>query len=54
MVIIESYTIAIIMCILGGIIWMVGFSLMTLARNQAGAAISYGLGQGVMQIVKIR
>jgi len=50
MVIIESYTTAIIMCILGGIIWMVGFSFMTLAQYQAGAAISYGLGQRATMI----
>jgi len=36
--------------LVGGIIWMVGFSFMTLAQNQAGAAISYGLGQGATMI----
>lgn len=29
---------------------MVGFSFMTLAQDQAGAAISYGLGQGATMI----
>jgi glucose uptake protein len=36
--------------LLGGIIWMVGFSFMTIAQDQAGAAISYGLGQGATMI----
>lgn len=36
--------------LLGGAIWMVGFSFMTLAQDQAGAAISYGLGQGATMI----
>lgn len=36
--------------LLGGIIWMLGFSFMTLAQDQAGAAISYGLGQGATMI----
>ena len=36
--------------ILGGVIWMIGFSFMTLAQDQAGTAISYGLGQGATMI----
>jgi glucose uptake protein len=36
--------------ILGGLIWCTGFSLMTLAGNQAGTAISYGLGQGATMV----
>lgn len=36
--------------ILGGAIWMLGFSFMTLAQDQAGTAISYGLGQGATMI----
>jgi glucose uptake protein len=36
--------------ILGGLIWCLGFSLMTLAADKAGTAISYGLGQGATMI----
>lgn len=36
--------------LLGGMIWMIGFSFMTLAQDQAGTAISYGLGQGATMI----
>jgi glucose uptake protein len=36
--------------ILGGLIWCLGFSLMTLAADIAGPAISYGLGQGATMI----
>jgi glucose uptake protein len=36
--------------IVGGLIWCTGFSLMTLAGNQAGTAISYGLGQGATMV----
>jgi glucose uptake protein len=36
--------------IIGGLIWCTGFSLMTLAGNQAGTAISYGLGQGATMV----
>jgi glucose uptake protein len=36
--------------LVGGIIWMIGFSFMTLAQDQAGTAISYGLGQGATMI----
>ncbi|HTQ66730.1 MAG TPA: GRP family sugar transporter [Puia sp.] len=39
--------------ILGGLIWCTGFSLMTLAADKAGAAISYGLGQGATMIAVI-
>jgi glucose uptake protein len=39
--------------ILGGSIWCTGFSLMTLAADKAGAAISYGLGQGATMIAVI-
>jgi glucose uptake protein len=34
----------------GGLIWCLGFSLMTLSSDKAGAAISYGLGQGATMI----
>jgi glucose uptake protein len=36
--------------ILGGLIWCLGFSLMTLAADKAGTAISYGLGQGATMV----
>ncbi len=36
--------------LLGGTIWMTGFSFMTMAQDQAGTAISYGLGQGATMI----
>jgi glucose uptake protein len=36
--------------VLGGLVWCLGFSLMTLAAGQAGPAISYGLGQGATMI----
>jgi glucose uptake protein len=36
--------------ILGGLIWCLGFSLMTLAAEKAGPAISYGLGQGATMV----
>jgi len=39
--------------ILGGLIWCTGFSLMTLAADKAGAAISYGLGQGATMVAVI-
>jgi glucose uptake protein len=39
--------------ILGGLIWCTGFSLMTLSANQAGTAISYGLGQGATMIAAL-
>ena len=39
--------------ILGGLIWCAGFSLMTLAADKAGAAISYGLGQGATMVAVI-
>ena len=35
---------------LGGAIWCLGFSLMTLAADKAGPAISYGLGQGATMV----
>lgn len=34
------------MGLLGGLIWCVGMSFSILASDQAGPAISYGLGQG--------
>jgi glucose uptake protein len=36
--------------ILGGLIWCLGFSLMTLSAEKAGTAISYGLGQGATMV----
>lgn len=36
--------------ILGGIIWCVGMSLSMIASEQAGFAISYGLGQGATMV----
>ncbi len=36
--------------ILGGVIWGVGMSLSILASDQAGFAISYGLGQGATMV----
>ena len=36
--------------VLGGLIWCLGFSLMTLAADKAGTAISYGLGQGATMV----
>jgi glucose uptake protein len=39
--------------ILGGAIWCLGFSLMTLAGDKAGPAISYGLGQGATMVAVI-
>ena len=36
--------------IAGGLVWCAGFSLMTLASDQAGTAISYGLGQGATMV----
>jgi glucose uptake protein len=39
--------------ILGGLIWCTGFSLMTLASDKAGTAISYGLGQGATMVAVI-
>jgi len=38
---------------LGGGIWCLGFSLMTLSADKAGTAISYGLGQGATMIAVI-
>jgi glucose uptake protein len=35
---------------LGGLIWCLGFSLMTLSSEKAGTAISYGLGQGATMV----
>ena len=34
----------------GGMIWCLGFSLMTLSSEKAGTAISYGLGQGATMV----
>jgi len=39
--------------ILGGLIWCLGFSLMTLSADKAGPAISYGLGQGATMVAVI-
>lgn len=39
--------------LLGGAIWCLGFSLMTLAGDKAGTAISYGLGQGATMVAVI-
>jgi glucose uptake protein len=39
--------------VLGGLIWCLGFSLMTLAADKAGPAISYGLGQGATMVAVI-
>jgi glucose uptake protein len=39
--------------ILGGLIWCLGFSLMTLAADKAGPAISYGLGQGATMVATL-
>jgi glucose uptake protein len=38
---------------LGGIIWAIGMSLSLIASEQAGFAISYGLGQGATMIAAI-
>ena len=38
------------MGILGGLVWCLGFSLMTLSAEKAGTAISYGLGQGATMV----
>ena len=39
--------------ILGGIIWCVGMSFSIIASGKAGAAISYGLGQGATIVAAI-
>jgi len=39
--------------ILGGLVWCLGFSLMTLSADKAGTAISYGLGQGATMIAAL-
>jgi len=39
--------------ILGGIIWNIGMSLSLIAAEQAGPAISYGLGQGATMIAAL-
>lgn len=39
--------------LLGGAIWMVGMSLSILASEQAGPAISYGLGQGATVVAAL-
>lgn len=41
------------MGLLGGLIWCLGFSLMTLSADKAGTAISYGLGQGATMVAVI-
>ncbi len=39
--------------LLGGLIWCLGFSLMTLSADKAGTAISYGLGQGATMVAVV-
>jgi len=39
--------------VLGGVIWCLGISLAILASDQAGEAISYGLGQGATMVAAI-
>jgi glucose uptake protein len=41
------------MGILGGLVWCLGFSLMTLSADKAGTAISYGLGQGATMVAVV-
>ena len=42
-----------LMGILGGIIWCIGMSFSILASDQAGPAISYGLGQGATVVAAL-
>ena len=59
MFIVNSYSLAIIFCVitmrcvLGGIIWGIGNSLNLIAAGKAGAAISYGLGQGAKLVAAL-
>lgn len=39
--------------ILGGIIWCIGMSFSIIASGKAGAAISYGLGQGATVVAAL-
>lgn len=39
--------------ILGGLIWCIGMSFSIIASGKAGAAISYGLGQGATVVAAI-
>ncbi|NOS54723.1 MAG: multidrug DMT transporter permease [Cyclobacteriaceae bacterium] len=39
--------------LLGGVIWCVGMSLSIIASGKAGAAVSYGLGQGATVVASI-
>ena len=39
--------------VLGGVIWCVGMSFSIIASGKAGAAISYGLGQGVTVVAAL-
>lgn len=39
--------------VLGGIIWGLGTSLSFIAAGKAGAAISYGLGQGATMVAAL-
>jgi glucose uptake protein len=39
--------------ILGGAIWFVGMALSILASEKAGAAVSYGLGQGATVVAAV-
>ncbi|MFD1141914.1 GRP family sugar transporter [Larkinella insperata] len=42
-----------LMGILGGMIWCIGFAFSIIASDQAGPAISYGLGQGATVVAAI-
>lgn len=42
-----------IMGVLGGVIWCIGMSFSILASDQAGPAISYGLGQGATVVAAL-
>jgi glucose uptake protein len=42
-----------LMGVLGGIIWCIGFAFSIIASDQAGPAISYGLGQGATVVAAI-
>lgn len=39
--------------VIGGVIWCVGMSLSIIASGKAGAAISYGLGQGATVVAAV-
>jgi glucose uptake protein len=42
-----------LMGVLGGIVWCIGMAFSTLASDQAGPAISYGLGQGATIVAAV-